>query len=231
MTNNSVFNVKLMDVHIHPSWKELLQVEFAQEYFVKLARFVKNEYLTHTVYPPPKWIFRAFDECPLGLLKVVILGQDPYHTPGVANGLSFSANEGNAIPPSLLNIYKEIRTEFGNPIPKSPDLTRWAQQGVLLLNATLTVQKSLPASHQGKGWEQFTDAVIKHISSNSEHIVFMLWGNFAKKKEVLIDWTKHLVLKSAHPSPFSADHGFFGNNHFTQCNDYLAEHGKAHIEW
>ena len=220
-----------MDVHIHPSWKELLQDEFAQDYFVKLASFVKNEYLTQTVYPPPKWIFRAFDECPFDTLKVVILGQDPYHTPGVANGLSFSANEGNAIPPSLLNIYKEIRTEFGTLIPKSPDLTRWARQGVLLLNATLTVQKSLPASHQGKGWEQFTDAVIKHISANTEHVVFMLWGNFAKKKEVLIDWTKHLVLKSAHPSPFSANNGFFGNNHFTQCNKYLAEHGKIPIDW
>ena len=220
-----------MDVHIHPSWKELLQDEFAQEYFVKLASFVKNEYLTQTVYPPPKWIFRAFDECPFNTLKMVILGQDPYHTPGVANGLSFSANEGNAIPPSLLNIYKEIRTEFGTPVPKSPDLTRWARQGVLLLNATLTVQKSLPASHQGKGWEQFTDAVIKHISANTENIVFMLWGNFAKKKEVLIDWTKHLVLKSAHPSPFSANNGFFGNNHFTQCNKYLAEHGKIPIDW
>lgn len=220
-----------MDVHIHNSWKELLQDEFAQEYFVKLASFVKNEYLTQTVYPSPKWIFRAFDECPLDTLKVVILGQDPYHTPGVANGLSFSANEGNAIPPSLLNIYKEIRTEFGTPIPKSPDLTRWAKQGVLLLNATLTVQKSKPASHQGKGWEQFTDAVIKHISSNKEHVVFILWGNFAKKKEVLIDWTKHLVLKSAHPSPFSADHGYFGNNHFIQCNEYLVEHEKVTIEW
>ena len=220
-----------MDVHIHPSWKQLLSDEFAQDYFVKLASFVKNEYLTQTVYPPPKWIFRAFDECPLDTLKVVTLGQDPYHTPGVANGLSFSANEGNAIPPSLLNIYKEIRTEFGIAIPKSPNLTRWARQGVLLLNATLTVQKSLPASHQGKGWEQFTDAVIKHISANTEHVVFMLWGNFAKKKEVLIDWTKHLVLKSAHPSPFSANNGFFGNNHFTQCNKYLAEHGQAPIEW
>ena len=220
-----------MDVHIHPSWKELLQDEFAQDYFVKLASFVKNEYLTQTVYPPPKWIFRAFDECPFNTLKMVILGQDPYHTPGVANGLSFSANEGNAIPPSLLNIYKEIRTEFGTLIPKSPDLTRWARQGVLLLNATLTVQKSLPASHQGKGWEQFTDAVIKHISANTENIVFMLWGNFAKKKEVLIDWTKHLVLKSAHPSPFSANNGFFGNNHFTQCNDYLVAHGKIPIDW
>lgn len=220
-----------MDVHIHPSWKNLLQDEFAQDYFAKLASFVRNEYLTHTVYPPPKWIFRAFDECPLDKLKVVILGQDPYHTPGVANGLSFSANEGNPIPPSLLNIYKEIHAEFGTPIPQSPDLARWAKQGVLLLNATLTVQKSLPASHQGKGWEQFTDAVIKHISDSKEHIVFMLWGNFAKKKEVLIDWTKHLVLKSAHPSPFSANNGFFDNNHFRLCNEYLAEHEQAPIVW
>lgn len=220
-----------MDVHIHPSWKQLLNDEFAQEYFARLAAFVKNEYLTQTVYPPPKWIFRAFDECPLDELKVVILGQDPYHTPGVANGLSFSANENSPIPPSLLNIYKEIRSEFDAPIPKSPDLTRWAKQGVLLLNATLTVQKSKPASHQGKGWEQFTDAVIRHISESKEHVVFMLWGNFAKKKEVLIDWTKHLVLKSAHPSPFSANNGFFGNNHFRLCNDYLTEHGQAPIEW
>lgn len=220
-----------MDVHIHPSWKKLLQDEFAKGYFTKLAAFVKSEYLSQVVYPPPKWIFRTFDECPLGGLRVVILGQDPYHTPGVANGLSFSANEGNPIPPSLLNIYKEIRTEFGTPIPPSPDLTRWAKQGVLLLNATLTVQKGNPGSHQGKGWEQFTDAVIKHISSNTAHIVFILWGNFAKKKEVLIDSTKHLVLKSAHPSPFSANNGFFGNNHFKQCNEYLVQHGKSPIEW
>lgn len=220
-----------MDVHIHPSWKSLLQDEFAQGYFIKLASFVKHEYLTGVVYPPPKWIFRAFDECPLDELKVVILGQDPYHTPGVANGLSFSANEGNTIPPSLLNIYKEIRAEFGTPIPKSPDLTRWAKQGVLLLNATLTVQKSQPASHQGKGWEQFTDAVIRQTSESKKHVVFMLWGNFAKKKEVLVDWTKHPVLKSAHPSPFSANNGFFGNNHFKHCNEYLSEHGKEPIEW
>lgn len=220
-----------MDVHIDPSWKTLLQDEFSEYYFQKLATFVRNEYLTQTVYPPPKWIFRAFDACPLDILKVVIIGQDPYHTPGVANGLSFSANEGNAIPPSLLNIYKEIHAELGKPIPTSPDLSRWAKQGVLLLNATLTVQKSQPASHQGKGWEHFTDAVIKRISSNKEHVVFMLWGNFAKKKEVLIDWTKHLVLKSAHPSPFSANNGFFGNNHFKLCNEYLAGRGKNPIEW
>lgn len=220
-----------MDVHIDPSWKTLLQDEFSEYYFQKLATFVRNEYLTQTVYPPPKWIFRAFDACPLDILKVVILGQDPYHTPGVANGLSFSANEGNAIPPSLLNIYKEIHAELGKPIPTSPDLSRWAKQGVLLLNATLTVQKSQPASHQGRGWEQFTDAVIKHISSHTEHTVFMLWGNFAKRKEVLIDCTKHLVLKSAHPSPFSANNGFFGNNHFKLCNEYLAGRGKNPVEW
>jgi len=220
-----------MDVHIHSSWKELLHNEFVQDYFVKLATFVKKEYLSHTVYPPPKWIFRAFDECPLDTLKVVILGQDPYHTPGVANGLAFSANEGSTIPPSLLNIYKEIHTEFATPIPKSPDLSRWAQQGILLLNATLTVQKGQPASHQGKGWEDFTDKVIQHISSNKDHIVFILWGNFAKKKESLIDLTKHLVLKSAHPSPFSANNGFFGNNHFKLCNEYLKVHGRSPIEW
>lgn len=198
---------------------------------MKLTTFVKNEYLTGVVYPPPKWIFRAFDECPLDELKVVVLGQDPYHTPGVANGLSFSANEGNPIPPSLLNIYKEIQAEFGTPIPKSPDLARWAKQGVLLLNATLTVQKSQPASHQGKGWERFTDAVIQCISESKEHVVFLLWGNFAKKKEALIDWTKHLVLKSAHPSPFSAHNGFFGNNHFKQCNEYLERYKMSAIDW
>ncbi len=220
-----------MDVRIHPSWKALLKNEFAQEYFIKLAEFVKGEYLSKVVYPPPKWIFRAFDECSFDNLKVVILGQDPYHTPGVANGLSFSANEGNPIPPSLLNIYKEIHAEFGSPIPLSPDLTRWAKQGVLLLNATLTVQQAHPGSHQGKGWEQFTDEVIRHISRSKANIVFILWGNFAKKKEDLIDWTKHLVLKSAHPSPFSANNGFFGNNHFTQCNEYLVQHGISPIEW
>lgn len=220
-----------MNVRIHESWKRLLENEFAKDYFQNLCAFVRNQYLVETVYPPPKWVFRAFNECPLDELKVVILGQDPYHTPGVANGLSFSANEGNRIPPSLLNIYKEIGNEFKTSLPSSPDLSRWAKQGVLLLNATLTVQKSRPGSHQGKGWEQFTDEVIKLISAEKEHIVFMLWGAFAKKKESLIDWTKHLVLKSAHPSPFSADHGFFGNNHFKECNEYLVTHGESPIQW
>lgn len=220
-----------MNVRIHPSWQPLLQNEFAKVYFQDLSTFVKSEYLSKTVYPPPKWIFRAFDECPLDNLKVVILGQDPYHTPGVANGLSFSSQDGNAIPPSLRNMYKEIQNEFGTLTPPSPDLARWAKQGVLLLNATLTVRKGEAGSHQGRGWEVFTDSVIRLISVNKEHIVFMLWGNFAKQKEGLIDMEKHLVLKSAHPSPFSADHGFFGNNHFKLCNEYLTNHSLTPIEW
>ena len=220
-----------MNVRIHDSWRQLLANEFAKEYFIGLADFVRAEYLSRTILPPPKQVFRAFDECPLDKLRVVVLGQDPYHTPGVANGLSFSSNDGNAIPPSLLNIYKEIRNEFDTPINSSPDLTRWAHQGVLLLNATLTVRQSVPTSHQGHGWEQFTDAVIQLLSTNYDHLVFMLWGNFAKKKEVLIDNAKHLVLKSAHPSPFSANSGFFGNNHFKLCNDYLIKHGKTPIVW
>lgn len=221
----------VMNVRIHPSWKTLLASEFSQDYFQRLTSFVRQEYLTKTIYPPPKWIFRAFDECPLDMLKVVILGQDPYHTPGVANGLSFSANEGNNIPPSLLNMYKEIHAEFGTPIPRSPDLTRWAKQGVLLLNATLTVCKGVAGSHQGKGWEKFTDEVIRRISQDKEHVVFLLWGAFARQKEPLIDHEKHLVLTSAHPSPFSADKGFFGNNHFRLCNEYLEKHGLKTIQW
>lgn len=220
-----------MDVKINDSWKIYLKDEFEKEYFKNLVEFVKAEYATQSVYPPGPYIFKALNETPFEELKVVILGQDPYHTPGVANGLAFSANEGQRIPPSLLNIYKEINKEFGTPIPASPDLTRWAKQGVLLLNATLTVRKSQAGSHQNKGWETFTDAIIKIVSDNKNHVVFLLWGAYAQKKTGLIDESKHLVLKSPHPSPFSADRGFFGNNHFKLTNEYLESHSKNSIVW
>lgn len=220
-----------MDVKIEPSWKKHLESEFTKDYFVKLVEFVKEEYKNKTVYPAGPYIFKALDATPFDEVKVVILGQDPYHTPGVANGLAFSANEGQRIPPSLLNIYKEIKNEFGTEIPTSPDLTRWAKQGVLLLNATLTVRKGEAGSHQNKGWEQFTDAIVKTLSEQKENLVFMLWGSYAQKKGSVINPSKHLVLQSAHPSPFSADRGFFGNNHFRLANEYLKEHGKEKIEW
>lgn len=220
-----------MDVKINDSWKIYLKEEFEKEYFKNLVEFVKAEYATQSVYPPGPYIFKALNETPFEKLKVVILGQDPYHTPGVANGLAFSANEGQRIPPSLLNIYKEINKEFGTPIPSSPDLTRWAKQGVLLLNATLTVRKSEAGSHQNKGWETFTDAIIKVVSENKEHVVFLLWGAYVQKKASFVDEKKHLVLKSPHPSPFSADRGFFGNNHFMQTNEYLRLHNEDEIIW
>ncbi len=220
-----------MNVKIDPSWKKVLKDEFGKEYFHKLIDFVKEEYKNKKIFPPGPYIFRAFNECTFDDCRVVILGQDPYHTPGVANGLAFGAAEGQRIPPSLLNIYKEINSEFGTPIPKSPDLTRWAKQGVLLLNATLTVQSGKAGSHQGKGWEEFTDAVIKTISDKKEHVVFILWGAYAGRKDELIDNSKHLVLKSPHPSPFSVDRGFFGNNHFKKANEYLKEQGLKEIEW
>jgi uracil-DNA glycosylase len=220
-----------MDVKIAESWKKVLESEFDQEYFHKLIDFVKDEYKSKKIFPPGPYIFRAFNECSFEDCRVVILGQDPYHTPGVANGLAFGATEGQRIPPSLLNIYKEIKNEFGTEIPKSPDLTRWAKQGVLLLNATLTVQAGKAGSHQGKGWEEFTDAVIKIISDKKKHVVFILWGAYAGKKESLIDGSKHLILKSPHPSPFSADKGFFGNNHFKKANEYLKAHGLEEVKW
>lgn len=220
-----------MEIKLDESWKSKLKEEFEKSYFKELVEFVKEEYKTKTVYPPGPYIFRALNECSFEKVKVVIIGQDPYHTPGVANGLAFGAAEGQRIPPSLLNIYKEINKEFGTPIPKSPNLDRWAKQGVLLLNATLTVRKGEAGSHQHKGWEVFTDAIIKKVSENKEHLVFLLWGAFAQKKEVLIDNSKHLVLKSAHPSPFSADRGFFGNNHFKKANEYLKEYDQKEIEW
>lgn len=220
-----------MEVKIEPKWAELFCEEFQKEYFQKLVEFVRDEYKNNPICPPGPFIFRAFDSCPVDKLKVVIIGQDPYHTKGVANGLAFSANEGLRVPPSLQNIYKEIAKEFNKPVSTSPDLTRWSNQGVLLLNATLTVRQGTAGSHQGKGWEVFTDAVIKKISENFNNLVFILWGAYAQKKNVLIDNTKHLILESPHPSPFSADRGFFGNGHFIKTNEYLINVGKEPINW
>lgn len=220
-----------MDVKIETSWKSLLNEEFEQEYFEQLVRFVKTEYQTSTVYPPGKEIFNAFTYCPFQELRVVILGQDPYHGPGQAHGLCFSVNDGITFPPSLRNIFKEVRNDVGIEIPKSGNLSGWAQQGVLLLNATLTVRARQAGSHQGKGWEKFTDKVIRIISEEKSNVVFMLWGAYAQRKGEFIDSEKHLILKSAHPSPFSADRGFFGNRHFSKCNEYLESKGCHPINW
>jgi uracil-DNA glycosylase len=219
-------------VKIHPSWKKHLAGEFEKPYFEELADFVRGEYQHSIVYPAPKNIFRAFDLCPFDDVEVVILGQDPYHGPDQANGLCFAVGEGIRLPPSLQNIFKEIENDLGTPvIHKTGDLERWARQGVLLLNATLTVRAHQAGSHQGKGWEQFTDAAIKVLSEQREHLVFILWGNYAKTKGAHIDRTKHLVLESAHPSPFSAHSGFFGNKHFSKTNAYLAKHDKQIVDW
>ncbi len=221
-----------MEVKIDPSWKEHLKDEFEQPYFAELAAFVKKEYQNETVYPPPKFIFHAFELCPFDKVKVVILGQDPYHGPKQANGLAFAVNSEERVPPSLQNMYKEIEKEFGEPMKhKDGDLSRWAEQGVLLLNATLTVRAHMANSHQGKGWEKFTDAVIRVLSEERNHLVFILWGNYAKKKGSHIDFEKHLILESAHPSPLSAHNGFFGNGHFKKANDYLIEHEEKPIDW
>jgi len=219
------------DVKIAPSWKKRLKPEFEKPYFNQLIEFVKSEYVSQTVYPPGKEIFNAFDNADFDTVKVVIIGQDPYHGPGQANGLCFSVREGVPMPPSLKNIFKEIQSDLGKPIPKSGDLVRWANQGVLLLNATLTVRASAPGSHQNKGWEQFTDAVIKEISDKKDNVVFLLWGAYAQKKGEVIDRSRHLVLMSAHPSPFSADRGFFGNKHFSKTNEYLKSKGVTEIDW
>jgi uracil-DNA glycosylase len=221
-----------MKVIIEPSWKEQLREEFEKPYFATLSQFVHDEYSHAIVYPAPKNIFRAFDLCPFNDVKVVILGQDPYHGPRQANGLCFAVGEGITPPPSLQNIFKEIENDLGTPIiHKSGDLERWAKQGVLLLNATLTVRAHTAGSHQGKGWEMFTDAVVRALSENREHLVFMLWGNYARQKGAHIDRSKHFILESAHPSPLSAHNGFFGNKHFSKANDYLIHHGKQAIEW
>lgn len=230
-----------MEVKIEHSWKERLKGEFEQGYFKELTGFVKNEYLEGKVHPAPKNIFRAFDLCPFDKVKVVILGQDPYHGVGQANGLAFAVDNDVATPPSLQNIFKEIRVDIVGTQETAPfealakkgrgDLSRWAEQGVLLLNATLTVRAKTAGSHQGKGWEQFTDAVIKALSDQREGLVFMLWGNYAKAKGAHIDRSKHLVLEAAHPSPFSAYSGFFGCKHFSKANAYLLEHGQTPIDW
>jgi len=219
------------DIKLAPEWKVLLAAEFTAPYFTELAELVRAEYLTHTVFPPPKYIFRALDLVAPSDVAVVILGQDPYHTPGVADGLAFSTGSKNRIPPSLANIFKEIESEFAVPCIQNPDLTRWANQGVLLLNASLSVRSGEANSHALYGWHTFTDAIIKSLSENYSHIVFMLWGTFAGKKEVLIDSHTHLVLKSAHPSPLSAHRGFFRNAHFTRANAYLIKNGKKPIDW
>lgn len=220
-----------MDVRIAGSWKERLGNEFEKAYFMDLIRFVRNEYQSGKIFPSGKDIFRAFDTCSFDDVKVVILGQDPYHGEGQANGLCFSVSDGIKPPPSLVNIFKEIHNDLGKPIPKSGDLGRWASQGVLLLNATLTVRASQPGSHQKKGWEEFTDAVIRKISEERKNVVFLLWGAYAQKKGEIIDRSKHLVLMSPHPSPFSADRGFFGCKHFSKANEYLRTKGMKEIDW
>lgn len=225
-----------MTVKIESSWAGKLQGEFEKEYFAKLTTFVKKEYQEGKVYPAPKNIFRAFDLCPFEKVKVVILGQDPYHGEHQANGLAFAVDEKTLVPPSLQNIYKEITSDFGKSLVHTDgDLSRWARQGVLLLNATLTVRAHQAGSHQNHGWEQFTDAVIRALSEGREHLVFMLWGNYAKTKgkseSVHIERSKHLVLEASHPSPFSATSGFFGCKHFSKANDYLTSNGETPIDW
>ena len=220
-----------MDVIIENSWKEKLQQEFEKPYFKTLTNFIRTEYKIHKIFPPANLIFNAFDKCPFDEVKVVIIGQDPYHNIDQANGLSFSVNEGVKLPPSLLNIYKEIETDLGITTPKSGNLERWSRQGVLLLNATLTVRAHTPGSHQEKGWEQFTDAVIDTLSKECSGLVFMLWGNYAQQKGKSIDANKHLLLRSPHPSPLSAYRGFFGNKHFSTANEYLIKQNRKPIEW
>lgn len=220
-----------MNVRIEESWRQRLQSEFDKPYFTELVSFVRSEYSQGACYPPGSKIFNAFNTTPFDDVKVVILGQDPYHEPGQAMGLSFSVPEGVLLPPSLKNIYAEIHDELGAPVPSSGDLTRWARQGVLLLNATLTVRRGQAGSHQRRGWETFTDAAINSLAAEREHLVFMLWGSYAGQKASFIDSNRHLVLRSAHPSPLSAYRGFFGNHHFQLCNDYLSRNGVKPIEW
>ena len=220
-----------MNVKIEQSWKNKLQDEFEKPYFKTLTHFIREEYKRQQIFPPASHIFNAFDKCPFQEVKVVIIGQDPYHNIGQANGLCFSVNDGIKIPPSLVNIYKEINNDLSKPIPITGNLEHWSKQGVLLLNATLTVKANSAGSHQGKGWEQFTDAVISILSKDCDNIVFLLWGSYAHRKGQNIDANKHLVLKSVHPSPLSAHRGFFGNHHFSKTNQYLIEHNKKPINW
>ena len=220
-----------MEIKIEPGWKERLKEEFEKPYFVDLTNFVKSEYATQKIYPPGNLIFNAFEQCPFEKVKVVILGQDPYHEPGQAHGLCFSVPDGISFPPSLQNIFKEIKNDLELPVPKSGDLEHWAKQGVFLLNATLTVRAHLAGTHQKKGWETFTDHVIRLLSDSDDHLVFLLWGAYAQRKGELINAGKHLVLTSVHPSPLSAHRGFFGNHHFSKTNEFLVSHGKEPISW
>lgn len=220
-----------MDVKIEPSWKQHIGAEFSKQYFIDLTAFVREEYHKGTCYPPGRLIFNAFNLCPFDRVKAVIIGQDPYHEHGQAEGLCFSVADGVAFPPSLTNIFKEIQDDIGTPIPQSGSLRRWAEQGVLLLNATLTVREHAAGSHQKRGWEEFTDAAIKALSADREHLVFILWGSYAQSKAQLIDTSKHFILKSAHPSPLSAYRGFFGNHHFSLANQYLQSHRIEPIKW
>jgi uracil-DNA glycosylase len=220
-----------MDVKIDETWKSKLIGEFEQDYFIRLAEFIREEYRSQTIYPPGSLIFNAFNLCPFPKVKAVIIGQDPYHGPGQAHGLCFSVREGVGFPPSLINIFKEIEMDTGIQKPLSGNLERWASQGVLLLNATLTVRAHQAGSHQKKGWEQFTDRVISILNSDKENLVFFLWGAYAQKKGEAIDRSRHLVLESVHPSPLSASRGFFGNRHFSRCNDYLTSHAIEAVDW
>ena len=221
----------VMEIKIEDSWKSQLADEFAKEYFLQLIRFVKSEYESHVVFPPGKQIFNAFDNCPFEKTKVIIIGQDPYHGPAQAHGLCFSVADGIQKPPSLLNIFKELKLDIGKEIPINGNLINWAQQGVLMLNATLTVRANEAGSHQNKGWEIFTDAVIKKLSDHKENLVFILWGAYAQKKANYINRKKHFVVESAHPSPLSASRGFFGQNHFSKTNAFLEKNGKQPIVW
>ncbi|KAA6336502.1 Uracil-DNA glycosylase [termite gut metagenome] len=220
-----------MNVQIEESWRLRLQPEFEKDYFRILTDFVKSEYQQYTIYPPGKLIFNAFNLCPFDKVKVVIIGQDPYHGPGQAHGLCFSVSDGVPFPPSLVNIFKEIKNDIGTDAPRIGDLTRWAEQGVLLLNATLTVRAHSAGSHQNKGWEAFTDAAIRLLAEERSNLIFILWGAYAQRKGAFIDRTKHLVLTSAHPSPLSAHQGFFNNKHFSRANEYLKSYGNAGIVW
>jgi uracil-DNA glycosylase len=220
-----------MDVKINETWKSKLNAEFDKEYFIRLAEFVREEYKVSSVFPPASLIFNAFNLCSFENTRAVIIGQDPYHGPGQAHGLCFSVRDGVAFPPSLINIFKEIELDLGYKRPVSGNLERWARQGVLLLNATLTVRAHQAGSHQKKGWEEFTDAVIRIINNEKQSTVFFLWGAYAQKKGESIDRSRHLVLESVHPSPLSASRGFFGNRHFSKCNEYLENHGIAPIDW
>ena len=220
-----------MDVRIAEDWKGLLREEFEKPYFAELVEFVKSEYASRQIFPAARNIFRAFDKCPLENLKVVIIGQDPYHGDGQANGLCFSVDDGVDFPPSLRNILKEVSEDTGAPVPLSGNLDRWAEQGVLMLNAVLTVRAHEAASHAGRGWEKFTDAVVRLVAEKKQGVVYMLWGSYAQKKCAIADPQKNLILKSVHPSPLSSYHGFFGCRHFSQANSYLRSIGKSEIEW